>query len=205
MFNSMFNSFFFPSSSNNGATAAPIPAPVHQQNWMGYPPGQSFNPNIIPQQAHPQYPPVQQAQPQWELTDSNLADFQQRLVHLHHAQSCEDSNANPPRVCRVSRKCHELVALLIHVQTCQNAANCIVPDCGVTYCIMEHNRTCTTACCLLCSPVNETKKRKQLRQGSMFQISRGGSGSSVGSQERQRTPSPGKRCDSNKFFRLTVY
>ena len=98
--------------------------------------------------------------------DKSLQDSQQRLIFLYHALNCEESNANPPRPCRISRKCQETVQLLRHVSNCLDPVNCSKSDCAYTHNLMEHFSSCTTPTCLLCSPLNETIRRKKSRLSS---------------------------------------
>ena len=98
----------------------------------------------------------------------SLQDAQQRLIYCYHALHCEDSNSQPPRPCRVSPKCQDIVKLLQHVTTCTDrSASCWWPECGSTFHLMEHNRMCVdtsgTSPCVLCQPLNETKNRKRSR------------------------------------------
>jgi hypothetical protein len=113
----------------------------------------------------------QSPSPIFELSESNLADFQTRLVYLNHAIHCEESNATPSRPCRLTPKCGEYVTLLQHVYSCTNAFNCTVADCMTTSCILAHHRSCAMESCRLCKPVNDTKKRKQLRQDGIICMS----------------------------------
>jgi hypothetical protein len=149
-------------------------------------PGYPYQQPILSQQVQ-STPPVQSPPPPgavqqqtFNLTDTNLADYQQRLVHLNHAMHCEESNANPQRNCRLTPKCAEYVALLRHLQTC-TGVNCNFAECTVTYCILEHHRKCDVPTCKLCEPANATKKRKQLRQDTIRMPQRVGSSSSIGS------------------------
>ncbi len=97
----------------------------------------------------------------------SLQDAQQRLIYCYHALRCEDSNSQPPRPCRVSPKCQDIVKLLQHVTTCTDrSASCWWPECGSTFHLMEHNRMCVgtyASACMLCQPLNETMNRKRSR------------------------------------------
>lgn len=115
-----------------------------------------------------QTPPVTETPPSEQ---QQIVDLQQRLVHLYHAIHCEDSNGVPPRPCRISRKCAELVKLLRHTNVCVDA-HCEVPDCALTVSLVNHHKSCTDQACPICFSVNETKKRKQLRQEATFCIPR---------------------------------
>ena len=98
------------------------------------------------------------------VNDESLKNLQQRLIHLYHAKNCEDSNAFPPRPCRISRQCLDNLYALRHMLTCVDANKCNFPECSLTFCLTEHNRTCSIPTCSLCEPLNETKKRKRSRQ-----------------------------------------
>jgi hypothetical protein len=121
-----------------------------------------------------------------------MIEIQQRLVHLYHATHCEDSNGTPPRPCRVSRKCAEVVQLLRHTNECTKS-DCEVLDCTQTKLLVEHQKSCNNLTCQVCSSVNETKKRKQQRQGVIFCVPRSSSRNSispVSSHSAPPTPPP---------------
>jgi hypothetical protein len=167
----------FPAPTQGPPQGYPYQQQIPSQQVHNTPSQQVHNtPSQQSVQSAPQ--PVQQ-QP-FNLTDTNLANYQQRLVHLNHAMHCEESNANPQRNCRLTPKCAEYVTLLRHLQTC-TGVNCNFAECTVTYCILEHHRKCDVPTCKLCEPANATKKRKQLRQDTIRMPQRVGSSSSIGS------------------------
>jgi hypothetical protein len=90
-------------------------------------------------------------------------ELQQRLVHLYHASSCEQSNATPRQPCRTSSRCHELNILLTHVHQCEDD-HCSVEDCVLTRCLLQHYRNCKDVQCLVCKPLNSIVERKKLRK-----------------------------------------
>jgi hypothetical protein len=133
----------------------------------------------------------------FELSEANLADFQTRLVYLQHAKHCEESNATPSRPCRLTPKCGEYVTLLQHVYSCPDTFNCTVTDCMTTSCILAHHRSCAMESCRLCKPVNDTKKRKQLRADTIICMPVRGKKSHIGTKRKSGT---GLFADENMHF-----
>ncbi len=122
-----------------------------------------FHPNLIINSGVTSQPAAVSV-PTQQCTDKSL---QEALIHIHHAQSCGDSNAKPPRPCRVSRRCLETVQLLQHISHCPNRTTwcSTTPDCVRTHMLMEHFLACSTMTCSLCLPLNQTIQRKRSRLG----------------------------------------
>lgn len=103
--------------------------------------------------------------------ESAIQEFQQRLVLLHHASKCEESDELSLGRCRVSPHCRDMRALWDHVNSC-STQDCQYPHCISTRFLLAHYYKCEDITCMICKPLKESIKRIQKRTRAIVHVPR---------------------------------
>jgi hypothetical protein len=99
-----------------------------------------------------------------------IKEFQNRLVLLNHAATCQSSNNRPfPKPCRGFPSCYEMVQLLNHVNSCE-VKECNFPSCVSTRYLLAHNKSCLKDDCIICKPLKDSIKRKNERNKNVVTV-----------------------------------